>query len=109
MTAVAAVSMTKARRSEGACQELAQLSRRDTLTGLPNRAALPAVLQRGWTAARHSSVQVAAIFADLDRFKLVNDAYGHEVGDRLMVKVAERMSSVAAESKPPGRAVRYGG
>jgi diguanylate cyclase (GGDEF)-like protein len=46
---------------------------------------------------------------DLDRFKLVNDAYGHEVGDRLMVQVAERMSSVAAESKPPGRAVRYGG
>src|SRR3954452_18690694 len=98
MTAVAAVSMRKVRRSEGACQELAQLSCRDTLTGLPNRAALPDELQRGLNTARHSSVQVAAIFADLDRFKLVNDAYGHEVGDRLMGKVAKRMAAVASES-----------
>src|SRR5207247_2509695 len=100
---VAVIAVQRARKSAGACEELAHLSRRDPLTGLPNRAALPDSLRRALNASRQSSMLVAAMFADLDLFKLVNDAYGHEVGDRLMVKVAERMTEVATSTSPRGR------
>ena len=48
----------------------------------------------------------AALFCDLDRFKLVNDTYGHEIGDKLMVAVAARIRDAIGNE---GRAVRYGG
>src|SRR2546430_16915207 len=82
------------RKASGAQRELARLSRHDPLTGLPNRAALPEVLTRGLRSANHTTVHLACLFCDLDRFKLVNDTYGHEIGDRLMVAVAERIQEV---------------
>ena len=94
------------RRAAGAKRELARLSRHDPLTGLPNRAALPEILERGLRAADNTTVQCAALFCDLDRFKLVNDTYGHEVGDKLMVAVASRIADVTGRE---ATAVRYGG
>jgi diguanylate cyclase (GGDEF)-like protein len=93
-------------RSRGAKRELSRLSRHDPLTGLHNRAALPDLLSRGLRSANHTTVHVAALFCDLDRFKLVNDTYGHEIGDRLMVAVAQRIRDIIGND---AAAVRYGG
>jgi diguanylate cyclase (GGDEF)-like protein len=93
-------------RSRGARRELARLSRHDPLTGLPNRAALPDLLSRGLRNANHTTVHVAALFCDLDRFKLVNDTYGHEIGDKLMVAVADRIKEATGRD---ASAARYGG
>jgi diguanylate cyclase (GGDEF)-like protein len=66
----------------------------DPLTGLPNRALL---LQRLELARRHGpgSPDLSAIlFLDLDRFKMINDVHGHQVGNQLLVAVAERLTAV---------------
>jgi len=92
--------------ASGASRELRRLSRHDPLTNLQNRIALPDVLAHGLSKARGVTMQAAALFCDLDRFKLVNDTYGHEVGDKLMVQVADRLRDAIA---PAGTAVRFGG
>jgi diguanylate cyclase (GGDEF)-like protein len=66
----------------------------DSLTGLPNRTLLLERLDHAVLRGSRSGKTAAVLFADLDRFKLVNDLYGHNVGDQLLVAVAERLSAV---------------
>ena len=54
---------------------------RDDLTGIPNRAAILGVLRRSLEQARQGDTPVSIILADVDRFKQINDTYGHPVGD----------------------------
>ncbi len=75
---------------------------RDALTGLPNRAHLSRVL--GELAVRRA--RGAAIFVDLDAFKLVNDTRGHDVGDQVLVEVAGRLGALAG---PDALVARLGG
>ncbi|HTK89422.1 MAG TPA: diguanylate cyclase [Verrucomicrobiae bacterium] len=65
----------------------------DALTGLPNRVLLDERLIQAVRRSERSGKPFAVMFVDLDRFKSVNDAYGHDVGDRLLKAVSERMQS----------------
>lgn len=87
-------------------RELMRLSLHDALTGLPNRRLLLDWLTSDIEASQARNSQTAVLFIDLDRFKYVNDTHGHEVGDRLMQAVAQRLSDVVSER---GRLIRYGG
>ncbi len=65
----------------------------DALTGLPNRVLLLERMDHAVLRSSRSGKMAAVLFADLDRFKMVNDLYGHSVGDEMLVAVAQRMTA----------------
>lgn len=70
----------------------------DDLTGLPNRALLNKLIDQALVEARRNRLHGAILFVDLNRFKPINDTLGHDVGDRLLKQVAERLrDAVRAE------------
>jgi diguanylate cyclase (GGDEF)-like protein/PAS domain S-box-containing protein len=85
--------------------ELERLALRDALTGLPNRALLADRLEQALRKSPSSRRHVAVVFADVDRFKLVNDSMGHSSGDDLLVFIARRISAVL----PDATVARFGG
>jgi diguanylate cyclase (GGDEF)-like protein len=88
--------------------EYERAARFDALTGLPNRWALQAAVaeRAARRAVRPSQRHIALVLLDLDRFRNVNDALGHDVGDRLLVQVAGRLAAVVP---PHDLVVRLGG
>lgn len=84
-TALLASSLAEANR------ELAQLALHDTLTRLPNRVLLEDRLDQAINKADREGKLFALLFMDLDGFKAVNDAYGHDTGDKLLVAVTKRL------------------
>ncbi|OGR35031.1 MAG: hypothetical protein A2091_03195 [Desulfuromonadales bacterium GWD2_61_12] len=73
-------------------ERIHQLAYYDNLTGLPNRWMFRDRLDQALALARRTSREVALLFLDLDRFKLINDTMGHDFGDRLLSAVAERLA-----------------
>ncbi len=74
----------------------AELRRRalyDELTGLPNRAHLISQLRLAVDTAEATGEEVAVMFVDLNKFKIVNDTMGHDAGDQILIEVAERLRS----------------
>ena len=78
-------------------KELDRLARHDTLTGLPNRMLFHERLHQGLVWARREQGMVALLFVDLDRFKCVNDMFGHEIGDQLLTLVAKEIQGLLRE------------
>jgi diguanylate cyclase (GGDEF)-like protein len=66
----------------------------DPLTGLPNRSLFVQRLDHAILRCRRSEKMLAVFFADLDQFKQVNDAFGHHVGDELLIAVADRLTGL---------------
>jgi len=77
---------------------LSYQAQHDPLTGLPNRALLEDRLRQAITLARRQAKMAAVLYVDLDRFKVINDTLGHDVGDRLLREVAKRLESTVRES-----------
>jgi diguanylate cyclase (GGDEF)-like protein len=74
-------------------ERLNYLAHYDTLTGLPNRLLLQDRLNLAMAEADRRDRVVAVMFLDLDRFKIINDTLGHDVGDALLKSVAERLTT----------------
>ncbi|MES2899587.1 MAG: EAL domain-containing protein [Pseudomonadota bacterium] len=72
-------------------KRIRHLAYNDLLTGLPNRTLFFDLLGQAISQARSDNTKLAVLFMDLDRFKYVNDNLGHDVGDRLLVAVAQRV------------------
>jgi diguanylate cyclase (GGDEF)-like protein len=70
----------------------------DTLTGLPNRVLLMNRLEEAIAQAEKGGYQIFVLFVDIDRFKLVNDSLGHDVGDELLKTTAKRMLECVRQS-----------
>ncbi len=95
--------VTRRKRLE---QHLMRRAFLDPLTGLPNRVFFLSRLARALDRAHGQGTVVAVLFLDLDRFKLVNDSLGHEVGDQLLVAVGQRLKTAV---RPGDIVARFGG
>ncbi len=74
-------------------KKLAELAHCDNLTGLPNRRMLKQRLEQSVRSAARNQSQTALIFIDVDYFKNINDSYGHEVGDHVLIELSQRLST----------------
>ncbi|HEX8527153.1 EAL domain-containing protein, partial [Allosphingosinicella sp.] len=95
-----AENLSEERRAQVMSSKLARI---DSLTGLPNRAAMRDMLDEALTNAERRKQGSALLLIDLDRFKAVNDTLGHPVGDVLLKQVAQRLSSIVGEVGQVGR------
>ena len=95
-----ATDITERKDIEEHMQHMAQY---DALTHLPNRALFNDRLKQALTAAQRNKVHLALMFIDLDKFKPVNDTYGHGVGDLLLKDVALRIQDCLRESDTAAR------
>ncbi len=82
---------------------LVHLAQYDVLTDLPNRALFSDRLRHAITQANRDMTRMALMFIDLDKFKPVNDTFGHHVGDLLLIAVARRLEECIRESDTVGR------
>ena len=72
-------------------RQLEHIAHFDTLTSLPNRALLADRLQQAMAQAQRHQHLLAVVFLDLDGFKGINDKFGHQIGDKLLIALAQRM------------------
>jgi diguanylate cyclase (GGDEF)-like protein/PAS domain S-box-containing protein len=79
------------------------LAQHDALSGLANRALLNDRLSHAITGAERHRGKLAVLFVDVDRFKQINDSLGHDVGDRLLQAVAQRLLTCVRSSDTVGR------
>ena len=89
------IDITDRREAE---KKLEFLAHNDTLTGLPNRRLFLEHLNQSLARARRDRLRSAVLFMDLDRFKAVNDTYGHEIGDLLLQEAARRIQGALRET-----------
>jgi diguanylate cyclase (GGDEF)-like protein/PAS domain S-box-containing protein len=94
---------TRVRESE---ERLAYRAFHDPLTGLANRSLFLNRLEHARARAKRQKGELAVLFMDLDNFKVINDSLGHDIGDRLLVTVAERLRACI---RPQDTVARLGG
>lgn len=83
--------------------QLEYMANHDVLTGLPNRQLLLDRLVQAVKQSRRNGSELAVVFFDLDRFKPINDQYGHEAGDAVLVAVARRIRERVRDTDTCGR------
>jgi diguanylate cyclase (GGDEF)-like protein len=98
------IELRMRRRLEKARLELAAHALRDELTGLPNRQSFEGRLAQAQRTADAQQVPLALLVVALDGFKHINDAFGHECGDRLLQRIAQRLRGLVT----PHSAARLG-
>ncbi|HEY3923797.1 MAG TPA: diguanylate cyclase [Acidothermaceae bacterium] len=103
ITCLTVSDLTRERLAEAS---LAHSAQHDGLTDLPNRTLLTDRLRHALERRRSDSTVLALLFCDVDGFKNINDAYGHQIGDDMLRVVAERLSSAV---RPGDTVARIGG
>ena len=94
----AAGLMSDITRHRTLVERMAHDARHDGLTGLPNRTLFLDLLRHSfYRTRRHEDYRFAVLFIDIDRFKMVNDAFGHEAGDQLLHQIGRRLESCLRE------------
>nr|WP_246476082.1 EAL domain-containing protein [Roseibium litorale] len=99
---LAAIAIERTRAEE----RIRFLAENDTLTGLPNRRELEHQLEQLLVDAEKNKTGVAVVFCDIDRFKSVNDSFGHAIGDLVLQIVSERIREVLPDDHI---LIRFGG
>jgi diguanylate cyclase (GGDEF)-like protein/PAS domain S-box-containing protein len=89
--------------TRAALDQLRHHALHDSLTGLPNRTLLFDRIAQALARSRRDGTQVAVIVIDVDHFKLVNDSYGHPVGDQLLSAIAQALGATLRDSDTAGR------
>lgn len=82
---------------------LEHMAMHDTLTSLPNRALMSDRLEHAIQNAKRTKTSLALLVIDLDRFKEINDTLGHHMGDKLLIKVANRLTQCFRDSDTVAR------
>lgn len=80
-------------KSQAKEEELRKSALHDALTGLPNRVLFEERLDHGLIQAKRQGWKLAVLFMDIDNFKNFNDSYGHDMGDKVLLTVADRLQS----------------
>ncbi|AGX88020.1 EAL domain-containing protein [Candidatus Symbiobacter mobilis] len=87
-------------------EDLTWRATHDALTRLPNRALIKERLENALARTKRSGSQVGLLFIDLDKFKLINDTYGHNAGDKLLIDFAKKLTD---HVRPGDTVARLGG
>jgi diguanylate cyclase (GGDEF)-like protein len=106
VSVVAVVVLTLVHRNDMLLTQLAEEARTDTLTGLLNRRGFDERAALELAHARRDGRSVAVVTFDIDFFKRVNDEWGHEIGDRVLVRIGELLANLTREIDV---AARFGG
>ena len=100
---ITVLAVRDASERKAAERRIQQLAETDPLTGLANRLCLHKKLAEALTSAFQDRTAVAVFCLDLDRFKMVNDLFGHHAGDSLLVEVSRRLRSLTRQCDTIGR------
>lgn len=94
------------RKSQDNESEARKMSLKDKLTNIPNRASFEMALEQGVAESRRHGWKFAVLFIDVDKFKHINDTYGHDLGDKVLLMVADCLRSSVRDEDT---ACRWGG
>jgi len=97
------VSWLTERRKQAEARRLEHKASHDYLTDLPNRPSFYENLRRALARARRQESKVAVLFVDLNDFTPINDSFGHQIGDRVLVEVAERLKRCLRQADTAAR------
>lgn len=90
-------------KSQAQEEETRQITLHDALTGLPNRVLFEQHLAQGLIQAKRHGWGLAVLVLDIDNFKSINDSYGHDLGDKVLLTVANRLRSLVREEDTVSR------
>ena len=91
------MQVAKQKQLENAVNKLQMLYNRDPLTGICNRIAYTDIIRPAFAKYQEKGIACALVFVDADDFKSVNDTYGHEFGDQVLIRIAQVLEEECPE------------